>query len=150
MQLVLFTHIATGGGDIWALDADARIWHFDNYNQGWIEVYGGYGGTLQQIAVGVNDVWGLDGNGSVYRFDYYSQEFVAYQYASEAGTPMQIAAGGDGVWLFKGPYVDNGFRFDSLASFQNVGSYWQQVAVGSGAGVWVLNTSGNIYTWVRP
>jgi hypothetical protein len=145
-----FTHIATGGGDIWALDADARIWHFDTFNQGWNEVLGGYGGTLQQITVGVSDVWGLDGNGAVYRFDPYSQTFVMYLDALNAGSPMQIAAGGDGVWVFEGPYANNGLRYDSLNGSQNVGSFWTQVAVGSGAGVWVLNTSSNVYTWVRP
>ncbi len=152
-----FTHIATGGSDVWALDADAHIWHFNQFTQAWRQITsGGYYGTLQQITVGVNDVWGLDGNGTVYRYDPNYVTFVSI----EAGNfpAKQIAAGGDGVWAI-GPEALGGvaiLRFDSgpqgFQSFTpfNPPSPGAQIAVGSGAGVWVVNSSNQVYAWVRP
>ena len=144
---VPFTRIATGGGDVWALDANAQIWHFTGQ---WTGIGGGYHGTLQQITVGVNDVWGLDGNGAIYRYDPYLGYFVPFQLPSTGFA--QIAAGGDGVWgVGQNVTLYNGFRLDSLAAeFVDVGSFWTQVAVGSGAGVWVINSSDEVFVWVRP
>ena len=147
---VPFTHIATGGSDVWALDAWARIWHFDQYLWTWIQGLGGYDNTLQQIVVGVGEVWGLDGNGTVYRYDNYYGIFRQLPYPPYTGF-AQIAAGGNGVWGLERDTSNNGYRFASeFDYFVPVGSFWTQVAVGSGAGVWVINSSDEVFTFVRP
>jgi hypothetical protein len=166
--------VAARGSDVWALDTNAHIWHLTNTcicaAGDWTQVFGGYDGdTLQQIAVGVNDVWGRDGNGSIYRYDpfalYNADVFWLVQPESNAGLAMQIAAGGDGVWAIEGSDSYNGLRFCNMCGespggdvypaspmgglFVPVGSFWTQVAVGSGAGVWVINSSNQVFTWVR-
>jgi hypothetical protein len=163
-----FTHIATGGSDTWALDANAHIWHYNQYDNLWFQVTkGGYYGTLQQITVGVNDVWGLDGNGTVYRYDPNTATFVLIQSGSTVDV-AQIAAGGDGVWAIaasspgsgdcnvsrfqsygqptSAPPAGGGFQGFCLSSSQDA----TQVAVGSGAGIWVVNNAGQVNAWVRP
>jgi hypothetical protein len=154
--------VAARGSDVWALDTNAHIWHLNTCfcAGGWTQVFGGYDGdTLQQIAVGVNDVWGRDGNGSIYRYNPYTFNFLQVQGESNAGLAMQIAAGGDGVWAIEGSDSYNGLRFCPMCGdspgnqsglFVPVGSFWTQVAVGSGAGVWVINSSNQVFTWVRP
>jgi hypothetical protein len=164
-----FTHIATGGGDTWALDANAHIWHYNQYENLWFQVTnGGFDGTLQQITVGVNDVWGLDGNGTVYRYDPNNATFVLVQAGSQADV-AQIAASGDGVWAITASSPGSGLcnvsRFQSygLGTPTAGGGGFQsfclstsssedatQIAVGSGAGIWVVNQAGEINTWVRP
>ncbi|MGB2602335.1 MAG: tectonin domain-containing protein [Candidatus Sulfotelmatobacter sp.] len=159
--------VAARGSDVWALDTNAHIWHLTNTcicaASDWTQVFGGYDNdTLQQIAVGVNDVWGRDGNGSIYRFSSYPYGlFELVKPENNAGSAMQIAAGGDGVWAIEGgPDSYNGLRFCPMCGdydgilgsgiFVPVGSFWTQVAVGSGAGVWVINSSNQVFTWVRP
>ena len=165
----LFTHIATGGSDTWALDANAHIWHYNQYDNLWFQVTkGGFFGTLQQITVGVNDVWGLDGNGTVYRYDPNTATFVLIQSGSNVDV-VQIAAGGDGVWAIQASSPSSGlcnvYRFQSygLGTPAPGGGGFQpfcisnsssqdvtQVTVGSGAGIWVVNDAGHVAAWVRP
>jgi hypothetical protein len=155
--------VAARGSDVWALDTNAHIWHLYTCfcAGGWTQVFGGYDGdTLQQIAVGVNDVWGRDGNGSIYRYNPYTFSFLQVQGENNAGLAMQIAVGGDGVWAIEGSDSYNGLRFCPMCGnspgnqqsglFVPVGSFWTHVAVGSGAGVWVINSSNQVFTWVRP
>jgi len=161
-----FTHIATGGSDTWALDANAHIWHYNQYDNLWFQVTnGGFDGTLQQITVGVNDVWGLDGNGTVYRYYPNTATFVLIQSGSSVNV-TQIAAGGDGVWAIQPSSLTNTctvYRFQSygLGTLTPGGGSFQpyclssspdptQISVGSGAGIWVVNESGQVNTWVRP
>ncbi|MFZ1918507.1 MAG: tectonin domain-containing protein [Terriglobales bacterium] len=164
-----FTHLATGGSDTWALDANAHIWHYNQYDNLWFQVTnGGFDGTLQQITVGVNDVWGLDGNGTVYRYDPNNATFVLIQPGSQVDV-AQIAASGDGVWAITASSASSGLcnvsRFQSygLGTPTAGGGGFQsfclstsssedatQIAVGSGAGIWVVNQAGQINTWVRP
>ena len=164
-----FTHIATGGSDTWALDANAHIWHYNQYENTWFQVTkGGFDGTLQQITVGVNDAWGLDANGTVYRYVPSTATFVQVQAGSSIDV-TQIAASGDGVWALQASSPSSGlcnvYRFQSygLGSLTPGGGGFQafclsssgsldatQIAVGSGAGIWVVNESGQVNTWVRP
>jgi len=164
-----FTVLATGGSDTWALDANAHIWHYNQYDNLWFQVTnGGFDGTLQHITVGMNDVWGLDGNGTVYRYDPNTATFVLIQSGSSADV-TQIAASGDGVWTITASSPGSGdcnvSRFQSygLGTPLAGGGGFQgfclspfgsqdatQIAVGSGAGIWVVNNAGQIDAWVRP
>ena len=148
------THIATGGGDVWALDANAYIWHcvLASGSEEWTRVGGGYEGTLQQITVGVNDVWGLDGYGTVYRYDPIYGTFVSNPSWGNVGYDVtRIAAGGDGVWTVVGgtDYVE--FFNPSTQSLERLEPFlspWAQITVGSGAGIWMLNSSNQIYNFI--
>jgi hypothetical protein len=67
----------------------------------------------------------------------------------EGENALQVAAGGDGVWLIN--TSGNIFRFDSGSeSFVQVGGALISIAVGSGAGVFGVNGAGNVFTFVRP
>jgi hypothetical protein len=140
------THIATGGGDLWGLDGSAQIWHYSFQQQQWNQIPG----SLQQITVGVNDVFGLDGNGNVYRFDASSGQFASVSLGGAMAT--QIAAGGNGVWtIFTSGQPDLVARFDpSIEEFAQVSGTLVQIAVGSGGGVWGVNSSNQVYVFVRP
>jgi hypothetical protein len=143
-----FTHIATGGGVVWGLDEFAQIYVYNFQLPQWVQVSGGFAGTLQQITVGVNDAWGLDGNGVVYRFDPNGASFVQWPVAFD-----QIAAGGNGVWgilngdnrVYRLDYSSSRFVFLDLNT-----SGVAQIAVGYGGGVWLVNSSHQVFTFVRP
>ena len=141
------THIATGGGDLWGLDEFAQIWHYSFQQQHWNQIPG----SLQQITVGVNDVWGLDGLGNVYRYDPLSAQF--FNVPTPGAAQTQIAAGGNGVWAI---YTFGGVpgligRFDSqIEAFYNEPGFLAQIAVGYGGGIWGVNSSNQVYAFVRP
>jgi hypothetical protein len=141
------THIATGGGDLWGLDEFAQIWHYSFQQQQWNQIPG----SLQQITVGVNDVWGLDGLGNVYRYDPSTGQFVSV--FTLGATQTQIAAGGNGVWAIYtfGGVPDLIARFDpEIEAFYNEPGALAQIAVGHGGGVWGVNSSNQVYVFVRP
>jgi hypothetical protein len=149
-----FTQIATAprGSDVWAVDANGLAWHLNPCICGWTEVhlYDATDNFIQQITVGVNDVWALNSDGDIYRYNAaYFISFVPLGVGPDAGF-AQIAAGGDGVWAMeKDVFSENGFRFDPLVGyFVPEGELWTQVAVGSGAGIWVINSSDQVFTWV--
>jgi hypothetical protein len=153
-----FTQIATAprGSDVWAVDANGVVWHLNACACSWTEVQAllyGVDKTIQQITVGVTDVWALDSDGNIYRYNPYFSSFVFLREEEPAGPYAgfaQIAAGGDGVWAMeKDVFSENGFRFDPLVGyFVPEGELWTQVAVGSGAGIWVINSSDQVLTWV--
>jgi hypothetical protein len=127
--------IATGGGSLWGLNSSAQIYHY-YHGSG----FGQIAGSLQQITVSGNDVWGLDGSGNIYRYD--APAFVFY-----GGGYTQVAAGGDGVWIIQPGIVLN--YTDDETFFYNPFSL-TQLTVGYGAGVWGVDSSNRVYTFVRP
>ena len=144
------THIATGGGSVWGLNASALIYYFDFVSQNFLQAPG----TLQQIAVGPNDAWGLDGFGNIYHYENSSGEFLGYG----IGLPANLlAAGGDGTWVTTN--ADDGAWILASAS-PSIGSIryggttgtptFVQIAVGYGAGFWGIDSSNNVWVFVRP
>ncbi len=150
---VSLVQIATGGGDIWATDSQENFWEYLGA-AGW-----GNGGGLHipipQIAVGVNDVWVIFANGWIWNFavDDFGSSVVLFQ---PTWSPTQIATGGDGVWVLYNTSDASGLiaRYDfQQAGFSSPFSLTSpavQIAVGSGAGVWVVDSSGQVYAFVRP
>jgi hypothetical protein len=140
------TVVATGGGAVWGLNGAAQIFYYDRANTDprFIQVPG----SLQQITVGASDVWGLDGEGTIYRLDSVKLQFVLFM-----GGNHGIAAGGDGVWgLYPGDgtYSSAIFRFGPYPSRPYFEMTFSQIAVGYGAGVWVVDPSHHVYALVRP
>ena len=101
-------------------------------------------GTLTQISVGVNGVWGVNSLNDVYQYDPTTHKFNRVD-----GDTVQVLAGGDGVWMIN--TVDGIVRYDSSSgSFGNDTSGLKSIAVGSGAGVFGINSAGQVFTFVRP
>jgi hypothetical protein len=136
------TQVATGGGDVWALNRSGNVIQFE-LAQG-IGASGNLLITLTQIAVGVDNVWGINSSNQVVRYDPNTYEFSQVE-----GGLVQIAVGGDGVWgINQDNYI---FRFDpGIASWVQVNGILKSIAVGSGAGVWGVNSSDQVFTFVRP
>jgi hypothetical protein len=132
--------------------------------------------TWQQITVGTNQAWAVDSSGAIWFWapplefpvsDINGTE-VTFSGAAcgvnNSGCPpgliTTIASGADGVWFIYNSYYDAQGgqlgRFDPWAGFSNVplpadaNPAAVQIAVGSGAGVWVLDASDEVFTWVRP
>jgi hypothetical protein len=161
----LLTNIWVGASDIWVLDDFYELWHYQytpvnqpGVTQNWLLVTFG---QLMQLTVGVNDVWGIDVGvgGNPYRLESGNNvgngvgQFIEEAPVAAAATQMtQIAAGGDGVWAIK----ENGqvLRFDPVyLQFRQIPTFdalAAQIAVGSGAGVWLIDTRNRVYTFVRP
>ena len=143
---IALSQVATGGGDVWALDGFGGIWRFNFDTQTFVQVPG----TLAQIAVGVNDVWGLNGSNQIFHYDLNGGEF---NQVGGSLTLAQIAVGGDGVW---GVGSDARiYRFDpSIDNFVHLGGILTNITAGFGAGVFGVNPLDNpindVFTFVRP
>jgi hypothetical protein len=156
-----FAQIAVSAGDVWGIDEFSCLWHLyyvSGTNADWSAGdYSGNGNcdylaTAQQVAVGVSAMWTNDPYGDLYSWDATTLQLNP---AVSPGFPIiQIAAGGDGVWIICQNASPNllyrlipgwgGFIFVSTPSPPT----W--VAVGSGAGVWAIDSSNDVYAWVRP
>ncbi|MGA9528127.1 MAG: tectonin domain-containing protein [Terriglobales bacterium] len=142
------TVVATGGGDVWGINVNGQVFHFLG-NTSFHQVTGLYN-TPTQLAVGVNDVWVIDNTAQVYRYDPSTGQFNAINDLFL----LQIAAGGDGVWatwdgtLARFDPEDNGGSGEFIAV--SLDGSCSDVAVGSGAGVFAVNSSHQIFTLVRP
>jgi len=91
----------------------------------------------------VNDVWGINSSSELFRFDPNNSQW------NQIGFAVQVAAGGDGVWVID--ESSNPWRFDSSAeSFIEVTGDFKSIAVGSGAGIFGVSPSNQVSTWVRP
>jgi hypothetical protein len=132
------TSIATGASDVWGT-INSEAYHYSFGQEQFVQT----AGTMAEIAVGVNDVWGIDGSGDLYRYDPNNGGWNSF------GSPVnQVAAGGDGVWVLSEGTV---WRFDSSAeAFLEVPGELQSITVGSGAGIFGVNSSNQVFTWVRP
>ena len=139
---------ATGAGDVWGLQRAHNPLAADPFqfldSQGELNFLFSSGSPLTQIAVGVSGVWGVNNSNQVYRYDPNTTGFDQV-----AGTLVQIAAGGDGVWGLD-PLGQIWLWDPSSASFVQVDGVFKSFAVGSGAGVWAVNSSGQVFTFVRP
>jgi Tectonin domain len=125
--------------------------------------------SWQQITVGTNQGWAVDSNGVVWFWappiqqDNTAVIFEGPGCPGELGCPTgfitNIASGGDGVWflynVYHGPAgqlgrYDGGFGFPTVPLPADANPNAVQIAVGSGAGVWVLDASDEVFTFVRP
>jgi hypothetical protein len=127
------------------------------------------GVSWQQLAVGINDVWAVDSAGEIW--SWAPQDFVGQPWAplllfppgdpsGSATFATKIASGGDGAWIIYGFSATESQGLIARYNFQNFGFInvplppdtpaVAQIAVGSGAGVWVLDTSDEVFVFVRP
>jgi hypothetical protein len=131
--------ITTGGSDVWGIYTNNQVYHYSFAQHKFVEVPG----SLDEIAVGVNDVWGRNNAGEIFRYDPNTGSW------SLKGSGNEVAAGGDGVWAIG--ENNSVWRFDSSAeAFVEVPGNLDSITVGSGAGVFGENVSGQLFRFVRP
>ncbi|HEX3684281.1 MAG TPA: tectonin domain-containing protein [Bryobacteraceae bacterium] len=133
--------IAVGAdGDVWGLNYQGRIYHYNSASSSWTPV----GGALTSISVGsAGAVCGLNSGGGIF---CYNPGFGAFQYIAGTVAFTQISVGVDGdLWAVKNNLA---YHYDVLHNTLDVtpGSI-AQVMVGSGAAVFGLDSSGNVFQW---
>jgi hypothetical protein len=132
--------LAVGGGDIWGINADSQIFRF-NFST---LLFDQIGGTLTQVTVGPNGVWGVNPSSQVYEFFADGNGFVELP-----GLLTQIQAGGNGVWGLNSS--GEIFRLEpSTSSFVKIPGVLVSISVGSGGGVWGINSSKHAYAFSTP
>jgi hypothetical protein len=89
-------------------------------------------------------MWGINGAGALYRYDPKTGAFNLV-----AATVSEVSAGGDGVWVISSS--NDVFRFEpSREEFVQVSGAFKGIAVGSGAGVFAVNSEDQVFTFLRP
>jgi hypothetical protein len=137
--------IATGGGDVWGIDGSGNVYYFNFASQSF-DTIGGL--PLTQISVGADEVWGINktqGPAQAARLYYEFQDLFALAF---------VQVGGDGVWGFQFP-SNEVYRYDQvLGTFVEVDALpvpeIVAMAVGSGAGVYVVGSNNEVFAFVRP
>lgn len=136
----LLSSVTVGGGDIWGLNSADGIFRF-NFSTGGFD---SMSGTLTQIAVGPNSVWGI--NSATHVFEFYDND---QEFSLLSGLLSEIQAGGEGVWGLNSAQAI--FRLEpSTSKFVNVPGTLVSLSVGSGGGVWGINSSNHAYVFSTP
>ena len=127
------------GGDIWGINGSGAVFRFNPASL----AFDNLPGTLSQIAVGSNGFWGLFST-NVYAFYDNVQNF-----APLPGTLAQIHAGGNGVWgLDPSGFI---YRLEPSSSlFVQIPGVLTSLSVGSGAGVWGINSAHQAFAFSTP
>lgn len=133
--------IHVGGGDIWGANCADQVYRF-NFSTGAFDLITTFG-VFPQLSVGPNgSVWAIAGVDEVYMYDAFS----GFQPITCCAN--QIQAGGDGVWAL---FTPNIIRFEpSTTSFVTVPGQLVSISVGSGGGVWGINSSHQVYAFSTP
>lgn len=135
--------IKVGGGEVWGAQCGPEVFHF-NFSTGNFDQVSSPFGAFPALTVGPNGgVWGLDtGDSNVYQFDVY----IGFEDIGCCYT--QIEAGGNGVWTLDGNSI---FRLDPYSlDFVHVPGSLVSISVGSGGGVWGINSSKHAYVFSTP
>jgi hypothetical protein len=137
------SRLSTGGGEVWGLNDANQVLRFDPVSNALKLMTG----TLAHIAVGVDGVWGTDASGNVYEYNPVNPGWERIN-----GSLVYIAAGANGLWGINSQHIV--FRYDaSERTFFAVNSAhpsFGELVVGTGAGVWETDTSGDIQAFVTP
>ncbi len=137
------TTISVGGGEVWGLNAAGQIWRFNlAAGSGWTQIPG----TLSSLAVGADGVFGVNSAQQAFQFNPAGQKFIQIANA----TLTYIEAGGNGVW---GQDASNNvWRYQAITrSFVICHSVLLRfLSVGSGGGVWGIDTGGTPRVFVTP
>jgi hypothetical protein len=132
--------LVVGGGEIWGINDNGELFWLDFPTLNFRLAIRG----CVQVTVGPNGVWDLDS--SYEPFNFYSNTRIK---VPGSGTLTQIQAGGDGVWAI-GP-VQQIFRLDTgHNSLVQIPGALVSISVGSGGGVWGLDSLGKAYGFSTP
>lgn len=141
-----FESVVSAGGEVWAIGNNSSAYQFNFSTL-----------TFNQIPSSVYQISIAGGGGAVFAlhqtFPYpilYEFDAGAQSFFQVPGTVKSIAAGGNDIW---GISPGNGlWRLSPTSQTWTTvpGSYSQVVVGNGGGGVWALDTSGNVYTFVTP
>jgi hypothetical protein len=142
----LLCDIHTGGGDVWGADCGPDIFRF-KFSTGVFNQISAPFGAFPQMAVGPNEtIWAVDtSNSLVYQYN----DFLGF---INSGYPAaQIQVGGDGIWILGSSGNNNIARWDASAlGFVNVPGSLVSISVGSGGGVWGIDSSHRVLAFSTP
>jgi len=137
--------IHVGGGDVWGADCGPDVFYFNFSTGAFAQLFPVPFGAFPQLTVGSNgDVWATDtGNSNVYALDQLTHKFRPYGCCA-----AQIQAG-NGVWKLD---ASTAFRFEPiLDAFVPVSSpSLVSLSVGSGGGVWGIDSSHQVFAFTTP
>jgi hypothetical protein len=136
--------VHVGGGDIWGADCGPDVFRF-NFSTGFFDQISDPFAAFPALTVGPNGaVWAIHtGDDSIYQFD----PFVGFQQMTLC-CYSQLQAGGDGVWALGGNAI---VRFEpSALAFVQVPGSLDSISVGSGGGVWGINSAHQVFAFSTP
>jgi hypothetical protein len=135
--------IHVGGGDIWGVDCGRDAFRF-NFTTGFFDQIPTQFSAIAQLAISSSgDVWAQDTSDSiVYKYNDDANAFVSF------GCCVTDVQAGDGVWVLDGSNI---YRWEpSALKFGQVGGSFISVSVGSGGGVWGINSSHQVFAFSTP
>jgi len=133
--------IHVGGGDIWGAECGPNVYRF-NFSTGSFDQISDPFSAFPVLAVGPNGaVWAIAGVDEIYMYDPFSG-FQAITCCAN-----QIQAGGDGIWAL---FTPNIIRFQPSSGFVSVPGALTSISVGSGGGVWGINSSHQVFAFSTP
>jgi hypothetical protein len=138
--------IHVGGGDIWGAECGPNVYRFDFSTDAFDQITDPFV-AFPQLTVGPDGVvWAIDTfNSEVYRYD----DGVGQKFVSRGCCLAQIQAGGNGVW---GLAADNTiYRSEpSTFDFVQIPGALVSISVGTGGGVWGINSSHQVFKFTTP
>lgn len=139
--------LSTGGGDVWGLNGNGTPFVFNFATLSFDPVPDGPNRSYRQITVGPYGAWAISTTAGVYEYDKLLFEFFPV-----AASLVQIQAGGSGVWGIDYAHGANPiFRFQpSTLTFIQFPGDLTSISVGSGGGVWGINSAGQAYGFSAP
>jgi hypothetical protein len=134
--------IKVGGGEIWGAQCGPQVYRFD-FATGVFDKISVPFASFPALTVGANGVWAIDtSSGGFYQYD----AFLGFE--GVTCCLSQVQAGGDGVWALSGNTI---YRFKSnVLTFEHVPGSLASLSVGSGGGVWGINSSHQVYAFTTP
>ena len=131
--------IHVGGGEVWGADCGPDVFVFDFSTGAFVQLPAAFV-SFPILAVGPNGgVWAIDtGNGRVWVLTYNGFHYVSCCFS-------QIQAGGNGVWTLNG----NSVYLDARGFVQIPGSL-VSISVGTGGGVWGIDSSHQVFAFSMP
>jgi hypothetical protein len=136
--------IHVGGGDIWGAECGPNVFRF-NFSTGVFDPITNQFSAFPQLTVGSNgDAWATDTSDSiVYKYDDAFEGFVSF------GCCVTQIQAGNGVWALDGSNI---YRWEpsALKFGQVFGASLVSVSVGSGGGVWGINSSHQVFAFSTP
>ena len=132
--------LSVGGGNIWGINGSGTIFRFNFATLTFDQIPPG---LLAQLTVGPNGVWGINPSSQAFEFHGNTQTFDQLP-----GSLTQIQAGGNGVWGLNSGQI---FRLEpSTAAFVRIPGVLVSISVGSGGGVWGINSAKQVFAFTTP
>ena len=132
--------LAVGGGTILGINGNGEVFWFD-FKTLAFEKYTSFG--FKQVAVGPNDAWALNSDSVVINLFFQFGTLVPGNVQL-----TQIQAGGNGLWAIGSSQQI--FRLEPTDLFVQIPGALVSISVGSGGGVWGIDSSGKAYAFSTP